>query len=218
MKTYIFYYSNDSFYNALPLRAILVIKLVNNYTRIMSNKIYITRHGESLWNVEGKVQGVTDTPLTQNGINQAHELAKKIKNSALKIDEILHSPLSRAAETAKIVAQENGLPLTLEPRLIEQNFGEYEGHEWAKHPGVFHDAKKQFANDYDGGESMLRLGQRIYNLLDELKARSKAENKTFLLVTHGGIARMIHSYFYSETNEEFSSTETKNCEIREYTF
>ena len=184
----------------------------------MKSHIYITRHGESQWNVEGKVQGVTDTPLTANGIAQALELAKKIKESGIKIDEVLHSPLSRAADTAKIVAEENGLPLTLEPRLIEQNFGEYEGHEWEKHPGVFHEAKKQFACDYNGGESMLRLGQRIYNLLDELKERSEKENKTFLLVTHGGIARMIHSYFYSETNEEFSSTDTGNCEIKEYVF
>ena len=184
----------------------------------MKSHIYITRHGESQWNVEGKVQGVTDTPLTANGIAQAHELAKKIKESGIKIDEVLHSPLSRAADTAKIVAEENGLPLTLEPRLIEQNFGEYEGHEWEKHPGVFHEAKKQFACDYNGGESMLRLGQRIYNLLDELKERSEKENKTFLLVTHGGIARMIHSYFNSETNEEFSSTDTGNCEIKEYVF
>ena len=184
----------------------------------MSNHIYITRHGESQWNIEGKVQGVTDTPLTAKGIEQAQVLAKKIKETEIKIDEILYSPLSRATDTAKILAEENGLPLTLEPRLIEQNFGEYEGHEWKKHPGVFHEAKKQFASDYNGGESMLRLAQRIYNLLDELKARSQAENKTFLLVTHGGIARMIHSYFYSETNEEFSSTEIGNCEIKEYIF
>ena len=182
------------------------------------SKIYITSHGESQWNVECKVQGVTDTPLTAKGIEQAHELAKKIKEIGIKIDEILHSPLSRAADTAKIVAEENGLPLTLEPRLIEQNFGEFEGHEWAKHRGVFHEAKKQFACDYNGGESMLRLGQRIYNLLDELKARSEKENKTFLLVTHGGIARMIHSYFNSETNEEFSSTNIANCQVIEYCF
>ena len=65
---------------------------------------------------------------------------------------------------------------------------------------------------------MLRLGQRIYNLLDELKVRSEKENKTFLLVTHGGIARMIHSYFYSETNEEFSSTNIDNCQVKEYCF
>lgn len=184
----------------------------------MSNHIYITRHGESQWNLEGKVQGVTDIPLTAKGIEQARQLAKKIKETGIKIDEVLYSPLSRAADTAKILAEENGLPLTLEPRLIEQNFGEFEGHEWAKHRGVFHEAKKQFACDYNGGESMLRLGQRIYNLLDELKVRSQTENKTFLLVTHGGIARMIHSYFYSETNEEFSSTETRNCEIKEYCF
>ena len=184
----------------------------------MSNHIYITRHGESQWNLEGKVQGVTDIPLTPKGIEQAHELARKIKETGIKIDEVLYSPLSRAADTAKIIAEENGLPLTLETRLIEQNFGEYEGLEWKKHPGVFHEAKKQFASDYNGGESMLRLAQRIYNLLDELKSRSQAEEKTFLLVTHGGIARMIHSYFYSETNEEFSSTETKNCEIKEYLF
>ena len=65
---------------------------------------------------------------------------------------------------------------------------------------------------------MLRLAQRIYNLTDELKARSAAENKTFLLVTHGGIARMFHSYFFSEINEEFSSTNIANCEIKEYEF
>ena len=170
----------------------------------MSKHLYITRHGESQWNVECKVQGATDTPLTERGIEQAHELAQKIKADGLKIDEILYSPLSRAADTAHIVAKELGLPLQVEPRLVEQNFGEFEGHEWLKHPGVFHEAKKQFANDYNGGESMLRLGQRIYNLLDEVKSRAESENKTFLLVTHGGIARMAHSYFFSETNEEFS--------------
>ena len=183
-----------------------------------TNHIYITRHGESQWNVEGKVQGVTDTPLTQKGIDQAYQLARKIKEEKTQIDEIIHSPLSRAAETARIVAKENNLPLTEDARLIEQNFGEFEGHEWEKHPGVFHEAKKQFACDYNGGESMLRLGQRIYNLLDELKERSQSEGKTFLLVTHGGIARMAHSYFFSESNEEFSSTNIDNCEVKEYFF
>ena len=122
------------------------------------------------------------------------------------------------SEDTMAFLEENGLSLTMEPRLIEQNFGEFEGHEYAKHHGVFHEAQKQFACDYNGGESMLRLGQRIYNLIDELKVRSEKENKTFLLVTHGGIARMVHSYFNSETNEEFSSTNIANCEVREYTW
>lgn len=184
----------------------------------MSNYIYITRHGQSQWNVEKKVQGVTDTPLTQQGIEQAHALALKLKEEKIHVDEILYSPLSRAADTARIIAEENKLPLTLEPRLIEQNFGEYEGHEWTKHPEVFHEVKKQFACDYNGGESMLRLGQRIYNLIDELKERSLKENKTFLLVSHGGVVRMFHSYFFSESNEDFVSTSIENCEIRKYVF
>ncbi|HAM78092.1 MAG TPA: histidine phosphatase family protein [Treponema sp.] len=184
----------------------------------MSCHIYIARHGESQWNAEGKVQGVTDIPLNQKGIEQAHVLAKKIKEEKIPIDMILHSPLCRAAETARIIAEENGLPLALESRLIEQNFGEFEGHEWQKHPGVFFEAKKQFACDYKGGESMLRMAQRVYNLIDELKARSSAEDKTFLLVTHGGFVRMFHSYFFSETNEEFASSGIANCEVREYKF
>ncbi|MBR4247198.1 MAG: histidine phosphatase family protein [Treponema sp.] len=184
----------------------------------MSNYIYITRHGQSQWNVEKKVQGVTDTPLTQQGIEQSHALALKLKEEKIHVDEILYSPLSRAADTARIIAEENKLPLTMEPRLIEQNFGEYEGHEWTKHPGVFHEVKKQFACDYNGGESMLRLGQRIYNLIDELKERSLKENKTFLLVSHGGVVRMFHSYFFSESNEDFVSTSIENCEIRKYVF
>ena len=184
----------------------------------MSNRIYITRHGQSQWNVEQKVQGVTETPLTAKGIEQAQALARKIKEEKIPVDEILHSPLSRAVDTARIIAAENKLPLFMEPRLIEQNFGEYEGHEWNKHPGVFHEVKKQFACDYNGGESMLRLGQRIYNLIDELKERSLKENKTFLLVSHGGVVRMFHSYFFSESNEDFVSTSIENCEIRKYVF
>ena len=188
------------------------------YSLRMANCIYITRHGESQWNVEKKVQGVTDTPLTQKGIEQARELARKIKEEKVHFSEVLHSPLSRAAETARVIAAENNLPLVMEPRLIEQNFGEYEGYEWAKRPGSFHEVKKMFACDYNGGESMLRLAQRVYNLIDELKERAAREDKIFLLVTHGGIVRMFHSYFFSETNDEFSSTEIGNCELRRYEF
>lgn len=184
----------------------------------MSTHIYITRHGESQWNVEKRVQGSTDTALTEKGLDQAHQLSKKIKEDKLHIDKILCSPLSRAKITAEIIAEENRIPLEVEPRLVEQNFGKFEGHQWSTDGGVFHEAKKQFAWDYEGGESMLRLGQRIYNLIDELKEKSKTEDKTFLLVTHGGIGRIFHSYFVSETNEDFSSTQLENCEIRKYDF
>ena len=63
---------------------------------------------------------------------------------------------------------------------------------------------------------MLQLAQRIYNLLDELRAESG--KKTYLLVAHNGIARIVQSYFYEMTNEEFAGFGVKNCEIRRYTF
>ena len=184
----------------------------------MNNIVYVTRHGESQWNVEEKVQGATDTPLTDRGREQARKLALQIRDNNPGIDLIIGSTLSRADETARIISEITGIPREREPRLIEQNFGEFEGHEWKKHPGMFHEAKKQFAYDYNGGESMLRLGQRIFNLLDDIHERMIRENKTFLLVTHGGIVRMINAYFNSETNEEFSSTSIGNCELREFRF
>ena len=63
---------------------------------------------------------------------------------------------------------------------------------------------------------MLQLAQRIYNLLDEIRAESG--KKTYLLVAHNGIARIVQSYFYEMTNEEFAGFGVKNCEIRRYTF
>ena len=62
---------------------------------------------------------------------------------------------------------------------------------------------------------MLQLAQRLYNLLDELKAD---ENKTYLLVAHNGIARVVQSYFYDMTNEEYAAFGIQNCELREFTF
>lgn len=178
--------------------------------------IYIARHGLTNWNLVPKVQGITDIPLNEGGIKQAYGLAETIKKSGIKFDKILYSPLKRAAETAKIVGQVNDISCEKEPRLLEQNFGKWEGWECVKGDRSFHEAKQQFADDYKNGETMMKLAQRIYNLLDDLKAIP--EDKNYLLVTHGGIARCIHSYFFSMTNEEYSSFQLKNCEIKKYNF
>ena len=80
----------------------------------------------------------------------------------------------------------------------------------------FKKAKQSFACSYETGESMLRLAQRIYNLLDEIKSQS--DEKTYILVAHNGIARVIQSYFHDMTNEEFATYGIKNCEIKRYDF
>ena len=72
--------------------------------------LYFTRHGETVWNVENKICGMTDSPLTERGRQQARKLGEAVKASGVHIDEILYSPLSRAADTAMAIAEATGLP------------------------------------------------------------------------------------------------------------
>lgn len=177
------------------------------------HKLYFTRHGETVWNVENKICGMTDSPLTERGRAQARALGQKVKSGGYAIDEILYSPLSRAADTALAIAEATGIPARPEPRLREQCFGRYEG--TPRDGAEFKVSKTHFADRYSGGESMLQLAQRIYDLLDELRAD---ESKTYLLVAHNGIARVVRSYFYDMTNEEYAAFGIRNCEFVEYTF
>ena len=158
--------------------------------------VYFVRHGQTVWNVENKICGATDIELTALGHEQAIETGKKILEKKIEADVILYSPLMRAKDTA----------------LKEQNFGKYES--TARDGAKFREAKKQFVERYEGGESMLQLAQRVYNLLDEVKA----SGKTCILVAHNGIARVVQSYFYEMTNEEYAAFGVDNCAILQYEF
>lgn len=179
----------------------------------VNHHVFFVRHGQTVWNVENKICGATDSPLTETGRSQALALGEEVKKQGIKFDEILYSPLSRARDTAMAIAAATGAPARMEVRLIEQDFGRWEG--TARDGKDFLAAKREFATDNEGGESMLRLCQRIYNLLDELRAEP---DKTYLLVAHNGIARAVNSYFNTMTNEEYASFGIKNCEIRRFDF
>lgn len=176
--------------------------------------VYFVRHGQTVWNVENKICGTTDIPLTELGHQQAIETGKKIVEEGIQADEILYSPLSRAAETARHISEITGIPARMEPRLVEQNFGKWES--TARDGLEFKKAKEDFCCRYDGGESMLHLAQRIYNLLDDVKAES--DEKTYILVAHNGIARVVQSYFYEMSNEEYAAFGVKNCAVLRYDF
>jgi probable phosphoglycerate mutase len=176
--------------------------------------VYFVRHGQTVWNVENKICGATDIALTELGHQQAIDTGKKILKEGIQADEILYSPLSRAADTAKHISEITGIPARMEPRLIEQNFGKWES--TARDGVEFQKAKEDFCCRYEGGESMLHLAQRIYNLLDDIKAES--DSKTYILVAHNGISRVIQSYFYDMTNEEYAAFGVKNCAVLRYDF
>jgi probable phosphoglycerate mutase len=176
--------------------------------------VYFVRHGETVWNVENKICGATDIELTELGHRQAIETGKRILEEGIKADEILYSPLIRAAETARHISEITGIPAVMEPRLIEQNFGKWES--TARDGLEFKKAKEDFCCRYEGGESMLHLAQRIYNLLDEI--RKESDSKTYILVAHNGIARVVQSYFYEMTNAEFAAFGVSNCAVLKYQF
>lgn len=177
------------------------------------HSVYFVRHGQTVWNVENKICGATDSPLTELGHKQAIETGENILKSGIKIDQILYSPLSRAKDTALHISEIIGVPAKEEERLFEQRFGKWEG--TPRNGADFQADKRNFVHSYEGGESMLRLCQRIYNLLDEIK---KDEDKTYLLVAHNGIARAVNSYFSDMSNDEYASFGVKNCEVREFIF
>ena len=115
-----------------------------------------------------KICGATDIALTELGHKQAVETGKKILEQGIKADEILYSPLIRAKDTALHIAEITGIPAREEARLKEQNLENMSLHrETEQSSGK---QKNSFVNCYEGGESMLHLAQRIYNLLDEVAA------------------------------------------------
>ncbi len=176
-------------------------------------KVYFVRHGESEWNVLDKICGQSDVPLTDKGREQARETGKLISDSNICADEIIFSPLLRAAETAKIISDVTGIKAREDARLIEQCFGIWEGVS-PRNSEEFKEAKKNFISSYGNGESMFRLAQRIYNLLDEIVK----DDKTYILVAHNGIARVVKSYFCDMTNDEYASFGVKNCSLTEFEY
>lgn len=173
-------------------------------------KIFAVRHGQTQWNEQGRVCGRTDIPITEIGKEQAKSTGGILMDK--HIDVMLCSPLLRAQMTAEIISEYIGIGYTVEERLIEQNYGIYEG--LPRNDSEYMKVKAEFAYRLPQGESPLDLGRRVYNLLDDVKLQYP--DKNVLFVCHGGVCRMVHTYFNSLTNKEFNNLRLDNCEVREY--
>lgn len=172
--------------------------------------LYVARHGEVQWNRENKVCGRTDQELTEKGLEQAHKLALSLKNK--HIDLIISSPLKRAYQTGLAVSEMYGIPIITDDRLIEQNYGIYEGVD--RFDEGFLSNKRMFAFKYPGGESMMQVANRTYSLIEEVKGKYKEKNVLF--TCHGGICRVIKTYFCDMTNDEFFFYSPENCQVLEF--
>lgn len=159
-----------------------------------------------------KLTGIrrTDVELTEKGIEQAKKLADIVKKH--NIDIILSSPLKRAIETSQIVADKYNITLQIVQLLIEQNYGIYEGVD--RKNDNFLANKRNFAYKYPNGESMMQVAYRIYGLIDKIKEQYQGKN--ILIISHGGICRIIRTYFIDMSNDEFFNYTLENGKIEEY--
>ena len=175
--------------------------------------LFVARHGEIDWNREGRLCGRTDLPLNENGLSQAQLLAEALIDAHVPLDRVIASPLARARETARIVAERLGVPMETDTRLMEQDFGSFEGH--SNRDPAFLKIRGSFAVRYPGGESALQVAQRLYAFLDQLKARSGLRGA--LIVSHGSAIRVLSTYFEDMDNAAFLRWRMENAALLRYT-
>jgi len=152
-------------------------------------KLYLVRHGETVWNMEDKMQGVKDSPLTEKGIDHARKLGQTIKNLSMGINKIYSSDLGRAFDTAKLIGEVLGLDVHKDDKLRERNMGIFEGYSWDH---VREHFPEEFAktvsddNDYriPEGDTKAEYIEKVSSFLDY--AGKQHEGEKILAVTHRG--------------------------------
>ena len=151
----------------------------------MSTIIGLLRHGQTDWNVDMRLQGVSDIPLNEFGREQANTAAEVLKSGTWEM--IVSSPLSRALETANIVASKLGFEnVEVLPELIERSFGVAEGLSYDDWKTRYQDGQ-----NVDQAETIAQLDVRANALLELLAL--KFEGQRVLTVSHGAlIRRLIH--------------------------
>ena len=171
-------------------------------------KLYIMRHGETSWNAVNRILGVTDIPLNEKGRAQALQAAERMKD--IDIDVIYTSQLSRAMETGlAVAAMQKNCKVSHESCLNEHDFGEFEGQD--RRSEEYQREKRKCFKRYPGGESFLDVAARVYPFIKGLISDPQLKDKSVLIVSHGGICRIITSFFRDMENEEFVTFSMPNC-------
>lgn len=171
----------------------------------MNTTIYLTRHGQTEWNIEKRLQGRGNSPLTKDGIDRAKELRDRIKE--IELDVIYTSPIERALHTANIIKGERQLEVITEDRLMEMCFGDYEGRktdevmkenpEWNIDLIMHGDVSLSAPN----GENLENVRSRVKDAMDSIIEVNRGKN--VLIVAHGITLKALMHYFKDkEVNSE----------------
>jgi len=152
----------------------------------LSNQITVIgllRHGQTDWNIDYRLQGITDIPLNSTGIAQAEAAGALIPREDW--DVLVASPLSRAKDTAAIVSAMGGWnDFDIEPLLLERSFGDGEGLTYDEWRDLYTDQA-----NIPGVETIEQLTERVHKLLQRLVERY--EGQRVLTVSHGALIRKV---------------------------
>jgi probable phosphoglycerate mutase len=167
-------------------------------------RFFLVRHGETEWNRLRKIQGISDIPLNDTGRSQAPALGDIL--SKHRFDLIVSSPLSRALETAQIVARKLGMPAPLVIQdLVERNYGEAEGSS-----GLELDTLYPPGTEIPGREDRADVTKRVVRTLHDLAIRHPEAD--ILAVAHGAVIRCVVDY---AAPGEYSEPIT-NCSVHSF--
>ena len=158
----------------------------------MATWIYLVRHGQTVWNEEGRLCGSSDVPLSDEGLAQARKLAARLKD--IGITAIYSSPLLRARQTAEAIAAHHRVEVKIEPDLREIDYGDWEGLKVADVLEQFPELEKlrreepmKFAAP--NGEPMRQFAERVISAIQRVVASHADE--TVCVVAHQTVNRFI---------------------------
>ncbi len=172
-------------------------------------RIYLTRHGETDWNAEDRLQGSTDVPLNATGLAQAAELAERLAGTAF--DHIYTSSMRRSRDTAAPLVGQS--PSTALPELDELSLGFFEGRS-ADEPGIVCDLRQRLADptdSLDGGESTDEHYARVATAAQRI--REAHPSGTVLVIAHGGTNRQLLRAWLGISAEEASNHHQDHVEL-----
>lgn len=176
-------------------------------------KIYIIRHGQTKLNKMAALQGRSDHPLNEQGILQAERVGSLLREQGIDFDKIYSSPLSRAIKTAQIVAGQE-TKLYIDDRLIEMDYGPYEGTDLKQLPSEL----TYFFSDFvhhpapEGMEPLQSVVQRMGCFLDELRQKDAACGN-ILISTHAIAMKGALEYLTPGSDGRYWSKFIGNCAV-----
>lgn len=185
-------------------------------------ELYIVRHGETVWNAAGKLQGNADVELSENGRILAGELG--IQLESLPFDRIYSSPLIRAYETACLIRGHRNIPIIRDNRLREISFGCMEGilySEWMREdcPYRFFFSEPGRYSPPEGGETLAQVCARAKEFLQEVVEPAWQTTERVMIVAHGALNKGLMCHIENHGTDRFwGEALQKNCEATIFTY